>query len=143
MNKKIFLQVFMLAILLVMVLMAMGYTKSSNFKSLVKLVFGVNESKAYTWCPDHAIDFVWKDPRAKEKFKALDNWTLEKQFCSLEMEPLQGVDLAQIQFKPLLRVQSAEAKVGLLEFSREAKVFQVNGLPFSSTYLRREILDEP
>ena len=137
MLQKIILKVLILFFALLLVVAGAQTFSSNDFKKSLADLFST-ESKAYAWCPDHAIDFVWLDEAVSSKWKQAPSQQIEKRFCRLTLEPIHDLDLKKLSFKPLLKVQSAEAKTALLEWSPQANVFQVNGLPFFSTSLSRE-----
>ena len=140
MVQKIFIKVSLLFISLAMVYAAMSFFASGEFKKSVSELFGSN-LKTYSWCPDHSIDFQWVDQTVIEKWKKASAAEIRERFCVVTLEPLKNTELSQADFKPLLKVQSAEAKSALLEWNRGSSVFQVNGMPFYSPSLSREILD--
>lgn len=146
MKLKLFLKVSLLAFCLVIVIAAMNLTSSAGFKQDISQIFSSN-LQTMKWCPEHTIDFQWLEKNLNAQ--ASSNWSnassklIEKTFCSLVMEPVVDVDLAQVVFKPLLLAQSAEAKTALLEWSPQSHLFRVQGMPFKSTRLSRELLDEP
>ncbi len=140
MGSKIFIKISILFVALAMVYGATRFFTSTEFKSTLTELFG-NGLKTYAWCPDHAVDFEWLDSQISVKWKAADWTSIQKRFCRLTMEPIQNIDLTQVKFVPLLKVQSAHAKVAHLEWNAGLNVFRANGLPFYSTSLAREILD--
>ncbi len=145
MNKKLVYRILFLAFFLVLVVVAMNFTASGGFKAGINDVFSV-ETKIMKWCPDHLVDFQWIETNINQN--KLFQWSqakpaeIRKVFCAIEMEATGDVNLAKVVFKPLLLAQSAEAKSALLEWSLESKVFQVQGVPFKSTRLFRELVDE-
>jgi hypothetical protein len=141
MKKNILLKVLSLIFSLLMVVFGIRFFSSSDFKKDLNALFA-STHKTYIWCPDHAIDFTWLEPQISEKWKQASSSEIQKRFCELTLEPLQNIDLSKISFKPLLIVQSVEAKTAQLDWSSESSVFQVNGLPFYSPSLGREILDK-
>ena len=98
------------------------------------------------WCPEHTVDFQWVEKGLSAQSNS--NWaqasskSIEKTFCAPVMEPITDIDLAQVEFKPLLLAQSAEAKTALLEWAPQSHLFRVQGMPFKSARLSRELLDE-
>jgi hypothetical protein len=140
MLQKVFIKVSILVFALCLVWGATSFFASNDFKKSVADLFAT-DVKTYSWCPDHSIDFEWLDQAVSEKWKKASSGDIQSRFCKLTLETIQGVDLAKLSFKPLLKVQSAEAKTALLEWNPQSSVFQVNGLPFYSTSLSREILD--
>lgn len=141
MGQKIFVKISILFVALAMVYGATHFFSSAEFKQNLADIFG-SGLKTYTWCPDHAIDFQWMDGDISPRWKAASGPSIQKRFCKLTMEPIKDVDLTQVTFKPLLKVQSAEAKIAQLEWNAELNLFQANGLPFYSTNLTRELLDK-
>lgn len=142
MVQKIFIKVLLLFISLGLVYAAMSFFASSDFKQSVSDLFGGSSLKTYGWCPDHSIDFEWLDASVSPKWKSASADDIRQRFCRVTLKPLLNVDLSKISFKPLLKVQSAEAKTAQLEWSPGTSVFQANGMPFYSTSLGREILDK-
>lgn len=141
MIQKIFVKVSILFVALAMVYGAINYFSSGEFKQSVADLFS-GGAKTYAWCPDHAVDFQWLDESISQKWKNASWPSIHKRFCKITMEPIKSLDLSQITFKPLLKVQSAEAKIAQLEWNAKLGVFQANRLPFYSTSLVREILDK-
>lgn len=141
MVQKIFIKVSILFVALAMVYGAMNFFGSAEFKQNVADLFS-GGAKTYTWCPDHAVDFQWLDEGISQNWKNASWPKIQKRFCKITMEPIKNIDLTKVSFKPLLKVQSAEAKVAQLEWNAELGVFQANGMPFYSTSLVREILDK-
>lgn len=141
MLQKIFIKVSILFIGLAMVYGAMNFFGSNEFKQNLADIFS-GGFKTYAWCPDHALDFQWMDQAISQKWKNASWPSIQKRFCKVTMEPIKNVDLSKVSFKPLLKVQSAEAKTAQLEWNAELNLFQANGMPFYSTSLAREILDK-
>lgn len=141
MVQKIFIKVSILFLALAMVYGGMNFFGSAEFKQNLADIFG-NGLKTYSWCPDHALDFQWMDSSISQRWKNASWPSIHKRFCTVTMEPIKNVDLTKISFKPLLKVQSAEAKTAQLEWNAELSLFQANGMPFYSTSLTREILDK-
>lgn len=141
MVQKIFIKVSILFLALFMVYVAMNFFGSDEFKKNISDIFG-GGLKTYSWCPDHALDFQWMDSSISQKWKNASWPSIHRRFCTVTMEPIKNVDLTKISFKPLLKVQSAEAKMAQLEWNPDLSLFQANGMPFYSTSLLREILDK-
>lgn len=141
MVQKIFIKVSILFLALAMVYGGISFFSSSEFKQNLSDIFG-GGLKTYSWCPDHTVDFEWLDQGISQRWKNASWPAIHKRFCKITMEPIKDVDLAKVTFKPLLKVQSAEAKTAQLEWNAELSLFQANGLPFYSTSLAREILDK-
>ena len=140
MIQKVFIKVSILFVGLALVYAGIHFFSSKEFKqSLVDLF--ANGQKTYAWCPDHAVDFEWLDSKISQKWKNASWPSIQKRFCRLTLEPIQNVDLTKLEFQPLLKVRSAEAKTAQLDWNSASSVFQVNGLPFYSPSLAREILD--
>lgn len=140
MLQKVFIKVGILIFALALVVGAMSFFSSNEFKKSVSDFFGV-DIKAYVWCPEHTVDFEWIDPMVSAKWRAASVGDIQSRFCKVNLTPIHGIDLKKITFKPLLVAKSAEAKTALLEWSPESNLFQVQGLPFYSTSLSRELLD--
>lgn len=147
MNHKLIIKIVILTFCLAMVAAAMKLSTSTNFKEGIDQLFSMDSGTTMKWCPDHVVDFQWVDPAMPAAFVA--KWQsakpeqIKSRFCAVTMEPLSGPDTAQLQFKPLLLAQSAEAKTALLEWNSELRVFRVQGMPFKSASLSRELLDDP
>lgn len=147
MKSKLIVKVVLLVFSLGMVILAMQLFASSSFKDGVNQMFSADTGKTMRWCPDHVVDFQWQDPNLPQVTQA--KWAqakpeqVRKAFCSVTMDTPDTTDLSQLRFKPLLMAQSAEAKTATLEWSPESKVFRVQGMPFKSTSLSRELLDDP
>ncbi len=125
---------------------------SSSFKDGVNQLFASDTSQTMRWCPDHVVDFQWQDtnlaPAAQAKWSQAKPEQIKKAFCSITMDSgktnaSDQLNLSQLQFKPLLLAQSAEAKTALLEWNPESKAFRVQGMLFKSASLSRELLDDP
>lgn len=140
MLQKVFIKVGILIFALALVVGAMSFFSSNEFKKSISDFFGF-DIKTYAWCPEHTVDFEWQDPTVSAKWKAASAADIQSRFCKVSLSPIQNIDLKKITFKPLLVARSAEAKTVLLEWSPESNVFQVQGLPFYSTSLSRELLD--
>lgn len=141
MTQKLFIKVGLLLIALFMVVGAMVFFSSLDFKKSVTQFFGF-DVKSYTWCPEHTVDFQWLDENVPEKWKQAKPTDVQTRFCRVGMEPIRNVDLQKIRFKPLLKAQSATMQTALLEWDPESGVFQAQGLPFYSSSLSRELLDK-
>lgn len=145
MKLKLILKVSLLAFCLVFVIAAMKLTSSSGFKQEITQMFSTN-LQTMKWCPEHTVDFQWLEKNLNAQSNS--NWTqassktIEKTFCAPVMEPITGVDPAKAQFKPLLLAQSAEAKTAVLEWAPKEHLFRVQGMPFKSARLSRELVDE-
>ena len=150
MNQKLIFKVIALVFFLGLVIMSMKFSNSGNFKEGLGQIFAVDGEKTMSWCPDHVVDFQWTTSDLPEKTKA--KWVSAKadavksQFCTIPTDPVDhqkmNTDVATIQFKPLLLAQSAEAKTALLEWNPESKLFRVQGMPFKSTSLYLELVDD-
>lgn len=144
MLQKVFIKVSILFILLVFVFGISNYISSSNFKNSISEFFSLNSnSKKITWCPDHLVDFEWLDSDINPTIKAATIEQIKSQFCSLTMDDRPVPTNLKPQFKKLLIVRSAEAKVATLEWSPNSQLFQVQDLPFYSTILWNELKPEP
>ena len=145
MKLKLILKVSLLVFCLVFVIAAMKLTSSSTFKQEIAQIFSTN-LKTMKWCPEHTVDFQWLEKNLNAQ--ANSNWSnassdsIRKTFCSPVMEPVSDVDMARVEFKPLLLAQSAEAKTALLEWAPQSHLYRVQGMPFKSARLSRELLDE-
>lgn len=145
MKLKLILKVSLLVFCLVIVIAAMKMTSSTSFKQDISQIFATN-LQTMKWCPDHTVDFQWLEKnlnaQASSSWSQASSKDIEKTFCAPVMEPVNGVDLAQVEFKPLLLAQSAEAKKAVLEWAPQSHLFRVQGMPFKSARLSRELLDE-
>ncbi|MBC7420956.1 MAG: hypothetical protein H7328_09525 [Bdellovibrio sp.] len=141
MFNRTFLKVGILGIALFMVIGGIGFFNSMDFKKSINDFFGF-DVKVYTWCPNHTVDFQWKNEAIPEKWKKASPSEIQAKFCQVSMEPIRNVDLAKLTFKPLLKAQSATAQTALLEWNSEAHVFRAQGLPFYSSSLSRELVDK-
>jgi hypothetical protein len=141
-GSKIFVRVSVLFFGLTLVFAGISFFGSNDFKQSVAEVFGLTDLKTYSWCPDHVVDFQWMDTNISQRWKNASWPSIHNRFCKLTMEPIRDVDLTKLTFKPLLKVQSAEAKTAELQWNAESSIFQINGLPFYSASLVREILDK-
>ena len=147
MKSKLIIKVVLLAFSLGMVILAMQLFASNSFKDGVNQMFSTDTGKTMRWCPNHVVDFQWQDPNlapaAQTKWSHAKPEQVRKAFCSVTMDTPDGTDLTQLQFKPLLMAQSAEAKTATLEWNPESRAFRVQGMPFKSASLSRELLDDP
>lgn len=146
MKQKLILKVSFLICCLILVVIIMNYSTSIRFKQGLSQFFS-ESGQTMKWCPEHVIDFKWLEEsltlQAKEKWSHATPKQIQEVFCSVLIEPIENRDLTKIQFKPLLLALSAEAKSALLEWSPESKMYRVQGMPFKSTRLTRELLDDP
>ncbi len=147
MKLKLIIKIVLLIFSLAAVFLAMKLTSSSGFKQGVNQIFITDTAKTMNWCPQHVVDFKWLAtdlPKAAQvKWLGATPEQIKDIFCVVTMDASEGLDMSQIQFKPLLLGQSAEAKTALLEWSSESKIFRVQGMPFKSASLSRELLDDP
>ncbi|OFZ28638.1 MAG: hypothetical protein A2622_05990 [Bdellovibrionales bacterium RIFCSPHIGHO2_01_FULL_40_29] len=147
MNQKLLIKVLVLGFGLAMVITTMKFSNSSHFKEGINQLFAVDSGKNLRWCPDHVVEFQWMSPALPSsvttRWSAAKARDVQNVFCEVAMEATDGLNLTQIQFTPLLLAQSAEGKTALLEWSPESKVFRVQGMPFKSARLSRELLDDP
>ncbi|MFZ3229610.1 MAG: hypothetical protein WA160_05355 [Pseudobdellovibrio sp.] len=145
MKKAIFYKLTFLVISLIIVVSASRLLSGEDFKNDLKQFFAFN-GKTISWCPDHFVDYKWVETQLPKEFSK--KWStakpneINKEFCSITYEPLASADQQKVEFRPLLLVQSAEAKAALLEWSPESKLFRIQGLVFKSSGLSRELLDE-
>ena len=140
MGSKLMIKISILFFALMLVVVGMNLFSSKDFKHSLENILG-KSPQAYSWCPENSVDFAWLDSNLSDKWKTAAWPAIQKRFCHLTLEPIQNVDLATVEFVPLLKVQSAEAKSAQLEWNAGLNVFRVNGLPFYSPSLVREILD--
>ncbi len=128
------------------VILAMKLTSSGGFQQGLEQIFSTDTSKTMRWCPEHVVDFKWEatylPEQSKTKWLGATPEQIKDVFCVITMDASDGLDMSQLQFKPLLLAQSAEAKTALLEWNSESNVFRVQGMPFKSASLSRELLDD-
>ena len=148
MKLKLIIKIVLLIFSLVAVILAMKLTSSGGFKQGMNQIFtAADTEKTMHWCPEHVVDFKWLAtdlPKAAQvKWLGATPEQIKDIFCLVTMDASEGFDMSQIQFKPLLLAQSAEAKTALLEWNPESNIFRVQGMPFKSASLSRELLDDP
>lgn len=144
MKLKFIFRLIFLVFCLALVIAAMQLSSSSGFKDGLNQIFAT-DVKTLKWCPNHVVDFNWLEKNMKlkglEKWMAASPKQIEKTFCSLAMEPVNLPNLPQLELRPLVEAQSAEAKTALLEWNPESKLYRVQGMLFKSSSLSRELLD--
>ena len=148
MKLKLIIKIMLLIFSLAAVILAMKLTSSGGFQQgLSQIFYSTDTSKTMRWCPEHVVDFKWEatdlPEQSKTKWLGATPEQIKDIFCVITMDVSDGSDLSQLQFKPMLLAQSAEAKTALLEWNSESKVFRVQGMPFKSASLSRELLDDP
>ncbi len=141
MFPKVFIKVSILFVALALVYAGVRLFSSDEFKQSLTDMFATG-AKTYSWCPEHAVDFQWLDTKISQRWKNASWPTIQKRFCRLTLEPIQNLDITKVEFLPLLKVTSAEAKNAQLEWNSSLNVFRVNGLPFYSPSLVREVVDK-
>ncbi len=151
MKLKLIIKVVLLFFSLVAVILAMKLTASGNFKQGINQMFAADTTsatpKVMHWCPEHVVDFKWTaaamTSSTQARWMGANPEQIKQTFCTTTMESVAGLDISQVQFKPLLQAYSAEAKTATLEWSPESNIFRVLDLPFKSSSLSRELLDDP
>ncbi len=140
MNRKLIFKIVFLLLCLGIVISAMRCSSSLEFKEQIQQIFS-SPIQRMKWCPDHVVDFQWQDTNEviNTKFAKMNSAELKNIFCVMPMEPTSDSD-KNISFKPLLKVQSAEAKTAYLEWNPEAKVFRVQGIVFRSSAISQHLL---
>lgn len=116
----------------------MSFFNSIDFAKSINNFFGF-DVKTYTWCPPNTVDFQWLDESIVPKWKNATSAQISSGFCKVAMEPIKNIDLQKIEFKALLKAQSATAQTALLEWNAELHIFRAAGLPFYSWSLSREL----
>lgn len=141
MKKNILLKVLILVFAFIMVIFAVQFINSPSFKSTMKMFFG-EPAKTFSWCPAHTTDFKWESSDIKESIKTAKPTDLVKKLCNPPIEPIQNVEFDKLTFTPLVSAITAEAKIVTLEWNPENQIFKSEGMPFKSSSLIRELLDE-
>lgn len=140
MLQKLLIKVGILIFALVIVMGAMNFFSSLEFKKSVGNFFGI-ETKTYHWCMKDVVLMTWLDEWVAPKWKGARQPQIIDSFCTVTMEPIRNLNLHDAHFKPLLRAQSAKDQMAILEWDPQLNLFKAEGLPFYSPSLGREILD--
>lgn len=141
MKKNVIVKVLTLVFALLMVILASRYTDGPSFKDSLNALFGPAE-KTFTWCPEHTTDFKWGNNSIASRMANKTPNELKKLLCSPTVEPIENLDLSTIAFQLLVTAQTSEAKTVELEWNPEHQVFRSQGMPFKSSRLSRDLLDE-
>lgn len=142
MKKNIILKVLILVFALLMVIIAARFINGASFRESLNMFFGP-PVKTFAWCPDHTTDFKWNDQRqVSSKLIAQPPAELQQIVCKPIIEPIENLNLNEIQFVPLITAITAEAKQVTLEWNPDHQVFRSQGMPFKSSQLSRDLLDE-
>lgn len=131
---KLLLRVGFLVICLVIALALMNFVSSGSFKKELNDIFTSNV-KTLKWCPDHTVDFEWLDSSAAfQIWKDAKPDEIMKNFCVLTVESFEKPN-ADVEFRPLLKANSTEDKVAILEWNSKMQIFRVQGIVFESVSL--------
>jgi len=146
MKIKLVLKIIFLVICLFMAYGIMRATSSDEFKEQLNSMFTA-ESETIDWCPEHVVDFEWKDKTNKNG--RINDWinqdvqTIKKNFCKVGMSRINSPPKPDIGFKPLLIANSAEAKSNLLEWNEDFKIFRIQSIIFKSQSLEALLFKAP
>lgn len=141
MKKNGLLKALTLTFALLIVILVVRFVNGPEFQESLNTFFGP-PVKTFAWCPDHTTDFKWNDTVLATKFSGQSPNNLKKMLCSPAVEPIENIEIDQVEFTPLVSALSAEAKVVELEWNPKNRIFRSQGMPFKSSTLARDLLDE-
>ena len=142
MNTKLVLKLSILLFALLMVVMVRNFSGSGSMSGALNSLFGVSRAPKLNWCADHVVDVIWVSSAVPEKLKKLDMADLRNNYCELNTETIQGVELNQVQWLPLAESSGATGVKSVLEWNKELGLFRSGGLPFKSSNLSLELVDK-
>ena len=142
MKTKLVLKLSILLFGLVMVVMFRNFSEKGSLAAAINNLFGVTNEPKLNWCADHVVDVAIVSNEAPEKFRKMDISDLRNNYCELNTEPIQGVDLNQVKWSHLAESSGATGIKTVLEWNKELELFRSGGLPFKSSILSRELVDK-
>jgi|GEM_PF-6354456 len=142
MKTKLILKLSFLLIALVVVLAYRSFSESGGLVASLNTAFGISSTPKINWCADHVVDVLWVSAEVPEKLKTLDLAALRNNYCRLNAEPIQGLEIEQVKWAPLAVSSGATGIKSTLEWNKELELFRSGGLPFKSSNLARELVDK-
>ena len=141
MNKNLLLKLMFLVFGLVMVLWFRQQMGSQTVTQTLTAMFGtVPDKNSFDWCAEHAVDFTWTDASLPEEIRNQEMSYLRDHFCRVAVEPISGVDIDKVEWKPLADSSGAAGRRTTLLWNPELKVFKSGGMPFKSSKLASELV---
>ncbi|MBX2988016.1 MAG: hypothetical protein KF802_08965 [Bdellovibrionaceae bacterium] len=106
--------------------------RSDGFRRVLEGMFPPDS--AWAWCPKNVQEVRLLNPE-----RLIEDAGVRRQFCVVEMEPVEA-DLVKVAvFVPLLRVTGTDGSTIELETDAERGLFRVQGLPFRSSNLEKAV----
>ncbi len=69
----------------------------------------------------------------------LKGLTGSKKFCKIQIQAVQGVDIATLKWQPLAVGLDSEGQQVVLEWNSVQKIFRAEGLPFRSAQFVKQL----
>lgn len=100
------------------------------------------DKNSFNWCADNVVDFVWTDASIAADIRSKDMSYWRDHYCRLTMEPISGVDIDKVEWKPLADSSGATGRRSTLLWNPDLKLFKSGGMPFKSSKLASELVSE-
>lgn len=140
MSKSLVLKLMVLILGLVCVLWFRQQMGSKSVTQTFESFFATPPDKDhFNWCADHVVDFVWTETQLPADIKGQEMSYLREHYCRLAIEPISGVDIDHVEWRPLADSSGAAGRKTTLLWNPDLKLFKSGGMPFKSSKLASEL----